>query len=164
MKCTLPTFGASFKPIFDKYLPGLPEGELAEFGVYNGGHTRILAEYGRPVWAFDTFKGIPKEDYIDGLDVDKPGTFEPSVDVETMFDGYPNIKPMVGRFVDTIGLVPSEIKFALVFLDCDLYESYKLVLNWLEDRMIPGGIIDEWISKTGLIYKRDERLIIWDKE
>ena len=59
-----------------------------------------------------------------------------------------NIKLIVGLFKETINSIPSNIKFSCVLLDCDLYESYKDVLNFVWDRLSPGGLIylDEYYS------------------
>src|SRR5512139_3383206 len=85
-----------------RYLPGA----IAEFGVADGGSTRQLAGYGRPVFAFDTFCGLPAEDFhpdhsIDSRKLMCPGGFTPRFSIEEMFSGYPNIHPVVGRFADT---------------------------------------------------------------
>ena len=41
------------------------------------------------------------------------------------------------------------VAFALVHVDCDLYESTKVVLSQLWDRVVPGGIVlfDELFHK-----------------
>lgn len=45
-----------------------------------------------------------------------------------------------GFFEDTLKLVKDE-KFSFVYLDCDLYDSYKVCLELFYPRMNPGGII-----------------------
>jgi hypothetical protein len=134
---------------------------IAEFGCYNGGTTRFLAEFGLPVWAFDTFTGIPPEDYDPKLDYsDPPGKWVASAAPEVLFEGYPNIIPIKGRFADTLPLVPKEVRFALVHIDCDLYASYKQVLDWLPDHLTPCAAIvcDDYGHCDGATKAVDEFL------
>ena len=119
-------------------------GDLAEFGVYNGGGTRELAFLApsRTVWAFDTFSGIPAEDYGGEEDSsDPPGKWIPYANPAELFAGIPNIKIVPGRFVDTLALVPLDVRFVLVHVDCDLRRSHEQVFRFLEQRMQPGGIV-----------------------
>ena|SRR5581483_12236100 len=125
-------------------------GDLAEFGVYNGGNTCALAELEptRRVWAFDTFDGMPAPEFSkDNGDHDEPGKFAPEVPWVKVFQQFPNIVPMVGRFVYTLKNIPSDVKFPLVYMDCDLYESYKQVLRYLSPRhLLPNSaiVIDDY--------------------
>ncbi len=120
-------------------------GDLAEFGVYNGGGTRELAFLApsRTVWAFDTFSGIPAEDYGGEEDSsDPPGKWVPSADNPwALFAGIPNVQVVPGRFADTLALVPLDVRFVLVHVDCDLRRSHEQVFQFLEQRMQPGGIV-----------------------
>jgi hypothetical protein len=175
------------KRVFDllmadrQYLPGA----IAEFGVNNGGSTRQLAGYGRPVYAFDTFCGLPAEDFHHDPTLDPPkllcpGGFTPVLPLEEMFSGYPNIKPVVGRFADTLPVFPAGIKFILIYLDPDLYESHRQVLTWLVETnrleenaaivcddwfFLPGArrAIEEFIAKHVYRVKQYERLrtLVW---
>lgn len=147
-------------------------GDIFEFGVYDGGTTRQLAKHGRAVWAFDTYQGIPKEEFSrDNGDHDLPGKFKSSAPPEVLFEGYPNVIPVVGRFVDTLETIDPCTKAAFVYMDCDLYESYKQVLEWLPGHLVPGAVIhvddyqtcagcrkavDEWVSKVGLEFKDNQ--------
>lgn len=132
-----------------KHLPG----DIAEFGVYNGGSTVALAEFGRRVWAFDTFEGLPEVDYtcIDGVD-NKPKKFTPDYDLETLWKMCPSIVPVKGRFVDTFPTVPEDVKFMLVYVDCDYYQSHVQVLEWLPTRLVPGAaiVLDDYRALEGV--------------
>lgn len=144
------------RAIFERLMQERQElpGDIAEFGVYGGGCTRQLARYGRTVYAFDTFSGMPEQD-IENMDVNsptgnlfRPGDFRPPLSVDQMFKGFPNIVPIIGRFADTLPAFRAGIQFALVFLDCDLYRSHVQALDWLvsTSRLLPGTalVCDDW--------------------
>lgn len=152
-------------------------GDIAEFGVYNGGSTVRLAEWGRKVWAFDTFEGLPKEDCrdSDGPYV-QPGKFTPTWNLPELWARFPNIVPMKGRFVDTLPTVPAGVRFMLVYIDCDYQQSFEQVLGWLPGRLVPGaGIViddytalegvriavDEFVSKHGVVLAERGEVIEW---
>jgi hypothetical protein len=82
-----------------------------------------------------------------------PGGFTPGVPFPEMFVDYPNITPIVGRFADTMPLFPLGIKFILIYLDPDLYESHRQVFQWLveTDRLEPNAAIvcDDWFFLPG---------------
>ena len=134
-------------------------GAIAEFGVYNGGSTRHLAGFGRTVFAFDTFEGMPSQEFNGALDHDEPGKFKPQLPLNQMFEGYHNVIPMVGRFVETLPKVPAHTKFVFVYMDCDLYESYRLVLDRLaKGRLVQGAAIvcDDYPHCKGAVKAIDE--------
>ena len=152
-------------------------GDIFEFGVYGGGSTKQLAKFGRRVWAFDTYNGIPEEDFnSNNGDHDHPGKFKCPYKEAEMFKDSPNIVPIKGRFADTLHVVPESIKAILVYMDCDLYHSYKQVLNWLPNHLEHGAVvvvddyscckgarqaIDEWFQKTGLKFETNTQRFIW---
>lgn len=137
-----------FKPAYE-LLKDKP-GDFAEFGVYNGNGSRELASLDskRTVWAFDTFEGMPIEDYNEAEDYgNPPGKWKPGATPKDLFAGINNIKPVVGRFTDTLPTITKETKFVLVHLDCDYYASYKQVLDWLSDgHLVDGSVlfVDDW--------------------
>lgn len=118
-------------------------GDFAEFGCYNGGGARQLASLDpeRLVWAFDTYEGIPAEDYHANEDHgNPPGKWRPSAPPELLYEGIPNIQPVEGRFANTLEVAASR-RFLLVHIDCDYYESYKQVLEFLAPRLTPGAVL-----------------------
>jgi O-methyltransferase len=122
------------------------EGDVAEFGVYHGENTRTLARLfpDRTVWAFDTFTGMPKEDYLNLNDEDRsdtPGKWAPEVPPSVLFAGYHNIHPIQGRFADTLQHVDPSVRFILCHVDCDWYTSHKQVLEFLTERLVPGAVL-----------------------
>jgi O-methyltransferase len=141
---------------------GLPDGNVAEFGVYNGGSTRQLAALcpNRVVWAFDTYEGIPPLDYQEALDFQNPpGKFIPHKRVEDLFEGFPNIVPVRGRFVETLSYFSDPV--ALVYVDCDLYESYRQVLGALPRFAVDGAkvVLDDYGNVEGATKATDEWLL-----
>jgi hypothetical protein len=133
------------------------EGDLAECGVYRGGTlvpTGIyLKQRGltKVVYGFDSFRG-----------------FDGSVDSEIALGGAPNddkrrggfgdtsfdyvaakvrrfglechVKIVEGYLVNTLEYYSRE-RFCFVHLDVDIYESYKLGLEFFYPRMVSGGVI-----------------------
>lgn len=138
-------------------------GDIAEFGVYNGGSTIQLAAFGRRVWAFDTFEGMPVEECVPTLDQDKPGSFVPTVDLGLVFGVLPNVAPLRGRFARTIAVVPPWVRFALVYMDCDLWRSYRTVLDWLPRHLATGAavVMDDYDACAGARLAVDDWLAHW---
>lgn len=135
-------------------------GDIAEFGVFNGGSTRILSRMfpDRMIWAFDTYDGMPEQDFDPDLDHDPPGSFKPLHTLEEMFGEYENIIPIQGRFSRTLPMLPLRPKIALAYIDCDLYESARGALSWLSEHLIQGGIIflDDYATHKGIQKAVDE--------
>lgn len=136
-------------------------GDIAEFGVYRGGNSYILSQLApeRLVYSFDTFAGMPAEDFSESNgDHDTPGSFTPESECLPFLRTIPNIRPMVGRFVNTLPLVPEDTKFILVYMDCDLYASYKQVLEWLPPHLADGAtiVIDDYGVCKGARWACDE--------
>ena len=127
-------------------------GSIAEFGVYAGATTLQLANLGRVVWAFDTFSGIPEESYTEGLDVDGPGRFKPPASVLEMLRQHVNIRPVAGRFEDTLPTIPAYEHIIVAYVDCDLYKSTQVVLEWLAGRLMPLGaiVLDDYATHPGV--------------
>jgi O-methyltransferase len=135
---------------------GLP-GDIVECGVWNGGSAAImglsnklhpLKEGNRHMWLFDSFEGVPRA-------TDKDGTLERARHFEGWNKG--NITRVRGIFkklnisLENIKIVPgwfnvtlprAEVKeIAILHIDADWYESVKLVLDVLYNRVVPGGFI-----------------------
>jgi O-methyltransferase len=119
----------------------------------------------RTIYGFDSFEGIPfatKEDTeqpgIGQVDKDKLGVLETtgvsSHSVEDVLSNFKlwhlptdNLKLIKGWFQDTVQKESESIKeIAMLRLDGDLYESTKIPLKYLYDKVSKGGIIiiDDW--------------------
>ena len=169
---------SSHRDLIATYIPSLIDGDVAEFGVFDGGMTHVLSKLYRPLWAFDTFEGMPAEDFgTDEEDGDNPpGKFKPTHDVLGFLATIPHVKPIKGRFADTLSQIPKGLVFSLVYIDCDYYASHMQVLNYLEEHghLQPGTIllfddyngllgarkaIDEWRGSRPMY--NDNRIIIY---
>lgn len=139
-------------------------GNYAEFGVSGGvsliAFARILKvlERGldwkeqREIYGFDSFEGLPKlhdhddpkqndnEHMLEGGFCDPEGYKHLLKFVETA----DNVTLVKGWFCDTLPKFLKEnpaITFSLVYIDCDLYESTKDVLENIWGHVSPGGIV-----------------------
>jgi len=165
-------YGAT-RHIVENRIPG----DVVECGVARGGSSALMAlvlrdlKSDKPVWAFDTFEGIPA-----------PTEQDPDYDIASLYTGnfrgdlqeigstfhklgiLDRFHFVQGRFEDTlpetkVGLI------ALLHIDGDWYSSVKACLDHLYDRVSPGGVIqlddygfwqgaekatDEFLSKRNL--------------
>ncbi|MBT3921936.1 MAG: hypothetical protein HOF21_05100 [Nitrospina sp.] len=156
------------------------EGDIAEFGTMSGISAVALAtalntmkedfiwDKGRNneriLWLFDSFEGLPEARFE--VDASSPhvstglwekGAFvdlspERLTSIVSKYLTNPDIKVVKGWFKDTVPLIPSETKFALLHIDGDLYESAIDVLDNLFARnMISAGAMvyfDDWNSNV----------------
>jgi predicted O-methyltransferase YrrM len=142
---------------------GMPE-PIAECGVGSGYSMAYLLDYlnksgdGRRYFGFDTFEGFP---YIHQEDLVNLPEHRKKVSVVGRYRefDYKHISRLArhidrkglhqlvrGRFDETIPKLPSDVRFSVAFLDCDLYESYRSCLNAIYPRVVPGGylLFDEY--------------------
>jgi O-methyltransferase len=137
-------------------------GDFAEFGCFEGDITMQLArESGRRVWAWDTFEGMPDDNYIEELDKsDPPGKWKPhNKPLEVFAHSGFDIVPVIGKFSETIpAFSDPDVRFAFVHIDCDHYWAYKRVLEFITPRMSPGGIVrmDDYGCCAGARKAADE--------
>jgi hypothetical protein len=142
------------------------EGDIVECGV-GFGHTLFLLFYladienkKRTVWGFDSFIGFP-EPTIEDKSTRNPKKGEWKVitpaEVRDIFfrrGGLPkkseeNLKIIKGYFRDS--LPNNEVKkIAILHLDVDLYDSYKVCLEHLYSKVEKNGIIlfDEYMQQN----------------
>lgn len=138
-------------------------GDIVEFGAAYGGSTRILAFSGRRVWALDTFDGVPKEDLSEIDNRSKAGELGlEGVTLEGLFGAYENVTPLKGRIAETVELIPEDRRFALAYVDCNLYKSGRQAYEWLlrGNKMLPGGciVVDDYTTCDGMRRATDEFL------
>jgi hypothetical protein len=124
-------------------------GLFCELGVYKGDSLNLIAQ-NRPeeiIHGFDTFEGLP-EDW-------RPGFYKKAFSLkgELPVIAHPNVELHKGLFADTLPLFLEKEKRKLSFahVDCDLYESTKVALNLLADRIGATTILvfDEYINFPG---------------
>lgn len=134
------------------------EGHIAEFGTYSGTTASFLAaaladaslvknSFGVPhfdarlreLHLFDSFRGLPPitnaldayqgSRWTEGMFKDKTAD-QLRAQVE-QFLPSDRIHIYEGWFKDTLSTIPSALKFSLIHIDCDLYESTYEVLDYL---------------------------------
>jgi hypothetical protein len=129
-------------------------GDIAEVGVYRGGSAKIIcsAKGDKTLHLFDTFEGLPRVDEIDMVWPFYEGKFAASFeDVQNYLKNDPRVNFYKGIFPDTAGPV-EDVRFSLVNLDVDCYESTKQALEFFYSRINAGGIIlsHDYINAPGV--------------
>jgi O-methyltransferase len=125
-------------------------GGILEVGVWRGGTGALMAKRAQlaaandPVYLCDTFEGVVKAGAHDT-------TYKGGEHADTaqhMVDGLvrrldlKNVRILKGIFPEeTAHLVDPGARFRLCHIDVDVYESAKDVMDWIWDRMVPGGIV-----------------------
>lgn len=132
---------------------GIP-GDLVTCGVYRGGSSAVLAGANRKSgvqrnsWLFDSFQGLPEPTERDGFEAQETyhkGWCAASEDeVRQLFAclGFMSSKVHIvkGWFQDTLLVSPIQ-QIALLHIDGDWYNSVKICLATLFDRVQPNGVI-----------------------
>ena len=142
-----------FKDMVDQ-VKDIP-GDVVECGVSIGHGAllfTLLGEYvgtERAYYGFDSFEGFPDPSEIDESTPIKGKGFwasPPESVMRVLRDGRvqeevirKRIHVVKGWFNETLPEYEGQI--ALLHLDCDLYDSYKVALETLYDKVEPGGII-----------------------
>ena len=129
------------------------DGVIVECGTARGGSAALLglaardSGVERPLWIFDTFEGIPAPTVADP-DYDRAlpftGHFRGDIrDVSALMErlGLASTARLVkGRFEETIPATTLG-PIAVLHIDGDWYQSVKVCLDHLYDRVSHGGII-----------------------
>ena len=97
----------------------------------------------KKVYACDTFSGIPEED-SNVKDIADMGYFsDTNLDaVKKKLKKYDvfNVKLVIGDFRNTLPKLDKE-KFSLVFIDCNIFSSAKLAINFSYPRLVKDGVL-----------------------
>ena len=132
-------------------------GDIVECGVWNGGSAAIMAVAcqedktrfeQRKLWLFDSFQGLPRPGEHDGKtarDSFFEGQCKGSIEkVQEIFDrlgvSLEKVNIVPGWFDSTLGAASVD-RIAALHIDADWYDSVKVVLETLYDRVVPGGFI-----------------------
>ncbi len=127
----------------DEQIPGV----FAELGVYKGESARILHAMDplRIFHLFDTFDGFTAIDLKE--ERGEAATYTPDnfsdTDISRVvhyIGGNENIKLYPGYFPETASIV-SDVRFALVNIDADLYRPTRAGLEFFYPRLSPGGVL-----------------------
>jgi O-methyltransferase len=157
------------------YASAVP-GHIGEFGTGAGESAAALANamceaerlYGsseRLLYLFDSFEGFPQTNNpIDaasphvlsnawGPGVARSMTAEALSGICSAFLGPERVKVTAGWYSETLPTFPSDIRFALVNVDCDLYESTASVLEYLLGKQTYSDgcavFFDDWYCNQG---------------
>lgn len=146
------------------------EGDFIETGVWRGGSCllmkallRAAGDEKRRIWLADSFAGLPApKNESDGWDLSGHPYLMVSADtVRKNFQHFglwdEQVRLLEGWFADTLPTAPMK-KLAILRLDGDLYESTRVALESLYDRLSPGGIviIDDYHAWPGCRRAVDE--------
>jgi hypothetical protein len=122
---------------------GLP-GAFAELGVYKGSTAKIMHDLapGRDLYLFDTFEGFPERHARGDPRRPRSRGYACSLEEVRRFVGESaTVRYCKGTFPQTAAMVPVDVHFALVHLDCDLYIPTKAALEFFYPRLVPGGML-----------------------
>ena len=123
----------------------LIEGDILEFGVYQGGTINFMAEQfpNQTLYGFDSFEGLPEDwkiSFNEKFNKHKKGYFA--------VDNLPVVKnnvSLVKGFFDTSlpkWLTTNKINtIKILHIDSDLYSSAKIVFDNLNNFIVPGTVI-----------------------
>jgi hypothetical protein len=132
--------------LLEAVIPQIPaQGDFAEFGVFKGAVTWFVRPRfpDRAYHAFDSWKGVPEAMSlaVSKFSFDLGGTV-PDLPADTTVHA--------GWFEDTIPAWRARCAatVAFAYIDCDLYESVRTVLEGIADRVRPGSILvfDDWYN------------------
>jgi hypothetical protein len=117
-------------------------GYVLEFGVAGGKsitHLATLAAH-RPMWGFDTFEGLPEAwARGDGRVIDA-GTFSQGGQLPVVPDNVTLVKGLLQATLPPwLSENPGNVAF--LHIDVDLYSAAIAVLEFLDDRIVPGTVI-----------------------
>lgn len=135
------------------------DGDYVELGFGRGIKTSYIASLmldgsitKRQMWLFDSFEGLPEPTKEDNSErVTEKGQLKRSINYYYNFrKKYPEIESHVskGFFSKTVPKGYKGSGIAILFIDCDMYESYKDAFK-IVDRVVDGGLIlfDEYNNK-----------------
>lgn len=146
-----------FKQAFSTVASSGADGDYLEFGVYQGSSFIMAFELAKKYrldsmrfFAFDSFQGLPaseglfqKGDYHCSKEMFIKISQKGGLDLE-------KVRVVEGLYGNALTEAVKRdnclTKAAIVHVDCDLYESTKDVLRFIEDLVQPGSILifDDW--------------------
>jgi O-methyltransferase len=114
------------------------DGSFAELGVYRGHTSKFIHQQAphRRLYLFDTFEGFPSE--IEEANGDTRFRDTSQEFVARYIGNLDNVFFQPGFFPRTTNGLEDE-QFALVMLDCDLYQPAMDGLQFFYPRLVPGG-------------------------
>jgi len=125
-----------------------PPGPRVEFGVFRGECLREIARHDGPTIGVDSFAGMAEptaRDIVNGRQPYPKGRL--AAPMAAAARAAPNALLIKGFVPEVLRqILNSDFSFAHV--DLDHYAPTRAALDWLADRMCPGGLIvcDDWFA------------------
>jgi len=122
------------------------QGDLAEFGSFNGQSGYLTARYletrqsSKTLYMFDAFDSFPVESI--GVDHFWSDTHKVNFDeIKQKFERFNHVELVKGDFTETLNKSACK-KLCLAFVDCDSYRGTKYLIDEIfEERLVPGGLM-----------------------
>lgn len=136
-------------------------GHIAEFGSWNGANLILIAKIlriynpmcNKIIHSFDSFEGLTQFNKKDGAAEKQKGKYTGNIeilseilDLYELDDDVEIHRGLIQKTLPELLEKSPEIMFSFVYVDTDLYEPTKLILEKLSDRVVSGGLIifDQW--------------------
>jgi hypothetical protein len=127
----------------------LSEGSFIEIGVWRGGTGALIGEQMKrcdikeKLFLCETFSGCVKASSKDSSYVGGEHADTSEEIVRDLIDSMnlDNVHILKGIFPDDTGNLIEDQKFRFCHIDVDIYQSAKDIVDWIWDKMVPGGII-----------------------
>lgn len=128
-----------------------PAAAILEVGVWRGGTAGIMSQQltnlksTATLYLADTFSGVAKagekDSFYKGGEHNDTSQYMVE-DVLKNISKYLNYKILKGIFPDdTAHQIPADEQFGICHIDVDVYESAKDILEWVWNKLIPGGVV-----------------------
>jgi O-methyltransferase len=128
----------------------LNNGSIIEIGVWRGGTGALIAgqakkcDIGDKVFLCDTFTGVEKagpkdSSYKGGEHADTTRQVVEELIFKRM--NLDNVEILEGIFPDQTAHLIEGCNFRFYHIDVDVYQSAKDIVDWIWDRIVPGGMV-----------------------
>jgi len=128
-----------------------PQAAILEVGVWRGGTAGIMSQQlsdiksSATIYLADTFSGVAKAGANDSFYTGGEHSDTSQQIVEDVLKNkskYPNYRILKGIFPeDTAHEIKADEQFGLCHIDVDVYTSAKDILEWVWNKLIPGGVV-----------------------
>jgi len=121
------------------------KGDIIEFGVWNGNNLLAIKKIldffklKKKIFGFDHFKGMPSK-----ISDSKRNHFKGDIELVKYFIKFFKLKKINLINDDILNIKKYSKKFkkiSLIYIDCDIYETTKIILENLSSKLSKGGII-----------------------
>jgi|ERR1035441_2672224 hypothetical protein len=137
-----------------RWLEGRTGGKVAECGVYQGGNAFLALMLSRELRArsyqlFDSFQGFPELSSHDPQSRRDDFRDANLAAVTARMTPFANVEIHRGYFSETFAAL-ADAAYALVYVDCDLYQATMECLDHFYPRLNRGGILllhDFWLPR-----------------